>query len=245
MHFLLIFSKKLRPLCIWIVPGRSALLIRILASYLGKILSNSPSSSGIFLSIQQRSNYLFITLLVHFISHQESGRVFNRLSNRTHRQFVALTTVSLILNISNPSTFCPILNNSEHNTVTFSPLSGSWNGWPLAPRSTSSRRPSARHPQGQHANGGGGGQGTQAACAMDPAAVSARRRQARGLDQALRRPRGCTAPLSPWDGDASAGRPRWRGRRWRRRRGRRLPRAPSAVSFTAGWGREGCAAAAG
>ena len=38
------FQSKLRPLCIWIVPGSSALLIRILASYLGKILSNSPSS---------------------------------------------------------------------------------------------------------------------------------------------------------------------------------------------------------
>ena len=117
-----------------------------LASYLGKICPTVQALQGpcaIFFSIHQRSNYVFITLLVHFISDQESGRVFNRLSNRTHRQFVALTTVCLILNISNPSTFCPILNNSEHNTVTFSPLSGSWYGWPLAPRSTSSRRPSA------------------------------------------------------------------------------------------------------
>ena len=58
----------------------------------------------IFLLIQQTSNYVFITLLVHFISDHESGRVFNRLSNRTLRRFVALTTVSMILNISNPTT---------------------------------------------------------------------------------------------------------------------------------------------
>jgi len=179
-------------------------------------------------------------LLVHFISDQESGRVFNRLSNRTHRQVVALTTVILILNISNPSTFCPILNNSEHSTVTFSPLSVPG----TAGRGAEEHKQPAtiNRPRGQHANGGGGGQGTQAACAMDLAAVSARRRRARGLDQALRRPRGCTAPLSPVGrrGDAAAWRPRWRGRRRRRRRGRRLPRAPSAVSFTAGWGGVGC-----
>ena len=31
-------------------------------------------SCAIFFSTQQRSNYVFITLLVHFISDQESGR---------------------------------------------------------------------------------------------------------------------------------------------------------------------------
>ena len=140
------FQSKLRPLCIWIFPGRSALLIRILASYLGKILSNSLSSSGAMRDFSLDTTK--VELLIHyFVSsfHQPSRKWprFNRLSNRTYRRFVALTTVSLILNISNPSMFCPILNNSEHITVTFSPLSGSWNGWPRAPRSTSSRRPSA------------------------------------------------------------------------------------------------------
>ena len=125
---------------VWLSPSELWLLI------LSRFCPTVQALRGpctIFFSIQETSNYIFITSLVHFISDHESGRVFNRLSNRALRRFVALTTVSMILNISNPSIFCLILNNSEHNTVTFSPLSGSWNGRPRAPRSTSSRRPAA------------------------------------------------------------------------------------------------------
>ena len=187
-------------------------------------------------SIQQRSNYVFITSLVHFISDQESGRAFNRLSNRTLRRFVALTTVSPILNISSLSTVCLILNDSEHNMVTFSPISGSRDGRPRAPRSTSSRRPSVAHGANMSTAvaaararrrlvpwSGGGVCAPAASARLGPRAPAAARLHCPALSTAL----------AGWMSRRRRGdvRPRWRGRRRRRRRGRRLSRAPSAVSF--------------
>ena len=51
---------------------------------------------------------IFSDRIFFFISHQESGSVFNRLRNETLRLFVASTTVCLILILSNPSTVCLI-----------------------------------------------------------------------------------------------------------------------------------------
>ena len=60
---------------------------------------------------------LFSAKIFFFISDRESGPVFNRPSHQALRWFGVSMTVCLILNFSNPSIVCLILNKAEHNSV--------------------------------------------------------------------------------------------------------------------------------